>query len=286
MVNDYEAHEESANVEPLAEKEPIENARHKLNDWDVSPDCLSIELPCGYIKNDKVYYEILVDEMTGREENLMAAAGPALPRINKILSNCISSIGGLDNQRDISDAVNNFTSTDREAALIALRRMSLGDIYSLRVRCPKCQAENSFDVDLKDVKITSMKDRMEREFTTELKSGRKAAMVEWHVMTAQDEEWLSTIRRKKRDKLLTLGFLSRVDKLNGVELKRRTDRDVRRSIEALEALTKRQCDELRKEMNMREGGVETEVEFECTDCGKVWEADMGVGGTSFFFPSE
>jgi hypothetical protein len=123
----------------------------------------------------------------------------------------------------------------------------------------------------------------ERQRKDTLTSGR---VIDWHIMTAHDEEWL-TLKRKKKEDLLTLNLLARVDKVDGEEVgKLRDDKNTYpTALKILKRLSIRERNEIRALFDEVEGSVETSVEFKCPTCGFEWEAEMGVGNLDFFFHS-
>lgn len=282
---------EKAREDELDEREEvddsIEKVRTKGHMMDVGAGAFSVDLPCGYIDPEgNLHRKMLVGEMTGYEEDILAGKGDIVPRINKIISNCTKKVGDIEDRRQIVQAVAHLTASDRMAALIAIRRISLGDFYDVKLRCPnsdKCGDESRFNLDLNDVELLMMDNPTEREYTDTLESG---TIVQWHIMSAHDEEWLTTKQKKKED-LLTLNLLARVDKVGDDDVgemrkKKKTYPD---ALKALKRLTISERNEIRALFDKAEGSVETEVDFKCPSCGYEWKADMDVGQPSFFFRS-
>ena len=90
---------------------------------------------------------------------------------------------------------------------------------------------------------------------------------------------------KKKEDVLTLGMLSRIDAVDDTKLNREKKEDLVKSIEVLQDLTMRERGEVRQLFTGNEGHVDIEVEFTCPECEYEWKADMPVGQPSFFFPS-
>lgn len=263
----------------------IEREPTKSHFMDVGPGCLAVDLPCGYIDGEgKLYQQMIVKEMGGDEEELLVGKGDIVSRLNQIITNCTTRFGEYVERADISKAVSSMTAGDRMTVMIALRRISLGDIYDMRIKCPnsECQKINSFNVNLAEIEIVEMDDPMKREREDQLSSGR---VVNWHVMSADDEAWLSRMKKKK-EKVLSLAMLARIDKIDDVELDRTSKKGYRQSIDYLtKKLTMKERQEIRALFEGVGGTVDTDVEFDCPDCGYEWSADMEVGQASFFFPS-
>lgn len=262
------------------EKELIVTAPNKAHELDVAPGCMAVELPCGYIKDGVVHSVAIVREMTGYEEDILAAKGPIVQRLARIIENCMVSIGNLSERRDIAAAVSELTGNDRLALIIAIRRLSLGDYYDPKVVCPGCGSTHTQSLNLSQVEIVPMKNRMLREREDILSSGK---IITWHVLKTDDEEWLQSIRKKYKEDVLTLALLARVDVVGEEKLDR--VKKFKDSIACLKKLGIKDRGEIRKLFSEEEGSVDIEVDFQCPDCEREWKADMDVGQSSFFFPS-
>lgn len=262
------------------EAEKIEQDKIKGDMMDVGPGVLSAELPCGYIdEEDELHGTIMVSEMTGYEEDIMAGKGPIMPRLNHVIANCTKCLGSISDKNKIAMAVSGLTAPDRMLSLIAIRRVSLGDFYNVKVPCPSCKDVSRFPLDLSEVEIVAMPNRKQRIRDDELTTGR---VIRWHIMRMEDEEWLIKKQKKKED-VLTLAMLARVDEVDGEKVDRNSE--YRKAMKKLKALTLRERTEIRHLFEREEGSVNTEVEFECPSCGHEWNADMDVTQIGFFFPS-
>lgn len=284
----------------VEEERIIETERVKDNIYDLGPGVLSIELPCGYIDGEGTLHDTLVvKEMTGVEEDILTGKGQIVPRLNKIISNCTVSIGSLTEKSDISNAVSEMTASDRLAALIALRRVSLGDFYDIKVTCPNkdCNIDISYHLDLSEIKVVKMKEPMVRNREDTLSTGR---VVHWHIMSHKDEEWLSKLqkamkKKKQQQDVLTLAMLSRVDKIDIAEgdkfILYELDRESRNkdglknSVKVVKELSLRERNEMRRLFTDIDGSVETELDFECSECEQEWKDELSVWELGFFFPS-
>lgn len=264
---------------PQEEREIVQTKGHVM---DVAPTTLTVMLPCGYLDADGgIHQELVVSEMTGHEEDLLAAKGPILQRLNQIILNCTRRLGGIEDRKQLNVAVNALTASDRMVAFLAIRRVSLGDFYEVKVQCPNpdCRDEVRYTLNLAEVEIKAMADPTQRTFEHTLSSGR---VVQWHVMTATDEEWLAAKGKKKED-VLTLGLLSRVDAIGGEPINR--DRSYKDAMARLKGLPTRDRSEIRALFEQHEGHVETMVDFACPSCQHEWRDELNLGQPSFFFPS-
>src|SRR4051812_46921507 len=100
------------------------------------------ELPCGYVDNNgKLHTAVEVVEMTGEEEEILAAKNmPIMKKMNKILSSCTRAVGDFRNPSDIEKIIPQLTQGDRVFLLFAIRRVSLGNDFPFSSECPECKA--------------------------------------------------------------------------------------------------------------------------------------------------
>ena len=243
---------------------------------------VSGELTCGWLdERNQLHQTFVVHEMTGVEEDLLAGKGSVLPRLNRVIANCLDSIGEVTDKAVISRAVDGLTATDRMLLLISIRRASLGDNYETRIKCPSCSKESGITVKLSDLETRRMADPTQRRITTTLSTG---LVVQWHIMTGQDEEWLQGLRKRPQTEndLLTLALLSRIDAIGDTVLNRVTNLPSATGL--LKGLRSRERNELRNLFVETEGFVDTNVEYECPACSAEFRGDLDVAQTGFFFP--
>lgn len=270
-----------AGIEQVAEQ--IKKVNDEWNQAAVASSVLTVELPCGYMDpSGTVHIELVVAEMTGYEEDLLAGKGPVLQRLNKIILNCTRRLGQIEDRAQLAQAVAALTASDRMVAFLAIRRVSLGDLYEVKVTCPNpdCREEVRYTLNLGTVEIRPMQDRGQRSFEDTLESGRR---VRWHVMTSTDEEWLS-VKGKKKEDVLTLGLLARVDAVDDALIER--DKKAKEAMARLKGLPTRDRNEIRRLFERNEGHVDTKVDFSCPSCQHEWREELNLGQPGFFFPSE
>ena len=249
---------------------------------DVASGLLAVDLPCGWIHDeDQIETTAIVREMTGHEEDMLAAKGPAVIRINAIIGRCVQQLGVIGDKAIIQRAAPELTAHDRTMIMLGIRRVSLGDHYDVKVMCPnrECKVSQHKTLDLSEIEIIPMPDRMVRERIDTVPGGVE---ISWHVLRSEDEEWLGTQKKKKNDRL-TLGLLARVDAVGEVKLDR--VKSYRSAVRILKELAMKDRAALRDIFEEQEGSIDTRVEFDCEECGHTWEGDMEIGQPGFFFPS-
>jgi hypothetical protein len=231
------------------------------------------DLPCGYLDEaGNLFTDIAVREITGVEEDMLANP-KTLPvkKINELLSRCIERIGPITDRGRISQIALDLTIGDRAFLMFAIRRISLGDEYPFKDKCPKCEVEKLYTVDLGALEPKKMPDAKKRIFDLTLPSGKLARI---HPMTGKDEERLAKFDKNKND-TLSLSILMRMEMLDG---KPPTLADVK-------SLGIRDRNFLRDQFEECEGGLDTEIDMECSECGHEFKRDVDVGQAGFFFPS-
>jgi len=123
-------------------------------------------------------------EMTGFEEEYVErAAGDANTArlVNGVLARCLVAPGA-----DATEAlaqVHALLIADRDAALVTLRRRSLGDAVDIEVDCPSCRAANAAAFDLAVLPLEVA--RPAAELVVALPDGREAVLRQ---PTAADQE--------------------------------------------------------------------------------------------------
>ncbi len=284
VVKNAEKAEETKKAE---ETESIDVGSTKSHMSEVGVGSLSVELPCGYLDDDgKLHDTAIVQEMTGEEEDILAGSGSVVPRLNQVIVNCCVSFGIITDRRMIAKAVEELTAVDRMMILIAIRRISLGDFYDVRVKCPEdeCGAISSFPIDLRELDIKKMYDPHKRLHETELPRAKKD--VRWHVMNGKDEEWLTKTQKKNKTDRMTLAMLARVDKIGDEVLVREPKREFHKSLKMLKKLGTSDRNFLRDFFEKHEGKIDDKIEFCCPECDREWEDTLDTGQKAFFFPSQ
>lgn len=128
--------------------------------------------------------ELALREMSGFEEEYVEreAAGENTARlVNGVLARCLVAPG--TDATAALDRVRALTVADRDAGLVRLRRLSLGDAIDTEVDCPACGAVNaaSFDLALLPLDVT----RPRAQLPVTLPDGRQALLRQFN---AGDQE--------------------------------------------------------------------------------------------------
>jgi len=246
-------------------------------------------LPVGYVDGEgKVHRHLTLREMTGVEDDMMGNADlPIGERCTNVLSSCVDRIGEITDKETIRKAISDelevglpLTEQDRIAAMIYLRRSSLGEIYKFERDCPRCgkKAENRA-VDLRTLKIDECKHPDRRRVKLTLPRSGKVAVVK--VLTAKGALEIGKLRPDQKD-LKSLAIVVRVESLDGQPLG-----DPFSAVAKIQSLPQADRNMIRKVYNAMETYVETDIDVECRNpiCRYKWQFPLDVG-QGFFLDLE
>lgn len=229
------------------------------------------DLPCGYLTPEgELFTEVQVREITGAEEDMLGAKNiSGGKKITQLLANCVQRIGSITDKDQLLQVVRSLPLGDRVFLMLAIRRVTLGDMFPFEEKCPSCGKSEIYNEDLSELAAKAMPEPKKRVYDTVLPSGITAR---FHVMTGKDEEVL--VRADMKDQA-SAAVMARLDLLN----------DKHPTIEDVKALGLRDRNALRDAYEEVEGGVETTLNMGCPFCGQEFQADLNPGSTGFFFPS-
>lgn len=251
---------------------------------------MDFALPVGYVDpNGKVHRHISLREMTGVEDDMMGNADlPIGERVSKVLTACITKLGDVTDRDVIRRAVWDdmegaglaLTEQDRIAAMIFLRRSSLGDRYKFERDCPRCgkTAENRA-IDLRSLKINQAEHPERRRVKIDLPRSGKTAVIK--VLTAKGALEIGKLR-PDQDDLKSLAIVVRVESLDGKPLG-----DPLGALSRIKQLPQADRNLIRKVYNAMETYVETDIDVECRNpiCRYKWQFPLDVG-QGFFMDLE
>jgi hypothetical protein len=251
---------------------------------------MDFQLPVGYVDvAGKLHDCIVIHEMTGAEDDMLGNDDlPIGERVSNVLSSCIDKLGDIEDKDTIRRAVSDdlegaglpITEQDRIAAMIFLRRVSIGDVYKFERRCPRCgEMASHRTIDLRTLKIDKAASPEKRRVSVTLPRSGQTAIIK--VLTAKDAIALGRLRPTQKD-LKSLAISSRVESLDGVALD-----DPRKALSAIKALPQKDRNYIRQVYNAMETAVETDVDVECRNpvCHVAWKFPLDVG-QGFFLDLE
>ncbi|MFE6745950.1 hypothetical protein ACFVGM_08875 [Kitasatospora purpeofusca] len=133
----------------------------------------SVQLHRGILRGGTWYRTAEVRELTGADEEALAAAGSSWPRIlDTLLLRGVCAVGPEPVTRALADEL---ILGDRDQLVLAVRRVSFGDAISYeRVRCPHCDELSDVTVPLDEIPVVRLDDPDVEEFPVPLRHGRTA----------------------------------------------------------------------------------------------------------------
>jgi len=228
------------------------------------------DLPCGYLdRNGTLHKEVQIHEMTGAEEDLLAAKKiKASKKMNSLVAACIDLIGDITDKGKIASIIPQLLLGDRVFLLFAIRRVSFGDDYMINEQCPECDVKSLFTVNLGELQTKEMPDPSQRLYEVELSKG----VFKFHPPSGIDEAAMTEMSNGLDD--LSMSILMRAVSYNGLPV----------NLQIIKSLSVRDRNRLRTIFDEVEGGVDTAINFTCASCEHTFKKDVGMD-TGFFFPS-
>lgn len=239
----------------------------------------SLCLPGGFIDNEgALHKDVSLKEMTGEEEDILLSTGTSgHEKINRVITNCVASVGPYTDRKTIEAAVRRMVVGDRVVLLLGLRIMSLGEEYNFGTTCDSCGAKNNHSVDLLGLEVKPSPDPEKREQTVKLPSGKSAVL---KVMTGEDEARIAKAagkgKKKKGRDVMTLNIVARLKELDGSPA----------GALAAKRLSMRDRSFIRSWYINNEGGVDTDLQLDCVSCGQEFDSVLDAGQPDFFFPRD
>jgi hypothetical protein len=233
------------------------------------------ELPCGFRWEDedgvKILKEIQLREMTGNEEDLLSSDIPFGQKMNRLISACTVRLGDIEDPKMITRCVPRLLEGDRLFLFFALRRVSLGDYYPFREKCPSCDKMTLQNYHLGELEKIDMPNPEQHIYEVELPSGNAAHV---RCLTGEDEQRRTQL--KNRLKPLSLQIFLRLAKFNGEDA----------TVNHVKSMSQRDRAFLRGQFIEIDGGIETRVKLDCDKCGYQFERELDPSHPGFFSPSE
>lgn len=233
-------------------------------------------LPCGYVNEEtgELYTKVVISELGGEDEDIFFSNMQSASIVNNVLFNRVESIGPITNKDQIKQIVPQLTIGDRVFLMIALRRVSEGDIFMWESKCPTCGDKSMHRFDLKDLEIEKMPEPKKRIYDYELPRMKQTAR--WAVMNGLMESKRDKLRKKHHKDKATLPIFLRLLSLD--------DKPV--SMDIVKSLPMHDRNRLRHQFDKFEGGVETDIDLECPSCGVEFKDELNIADKNFFFPDE
>lgn len=221
---------------------------------------------------------IQLKHMTAREEDILTNQN--LIKKGVVLDELLKAIIVTPNVK-----LDDIVVGDKNAILVAARRLAYGDKYSAKITCPKCGEENEVEINLADVKFKDFDftkyTKGENAFNFELPISKKN--ITYKLLTHKDENDIDA----------ELKGLSKISKTNSPEMTTR----LKYTVIAIDGnndrvLIKKFVDNMlakdsisfRKHIRQNTPDMDMTFDFTCTACGHNERMALPLG-VDFFWPS-
>lgn len=242
-------------------------------------------LPIGIEYNGTRYREVVIDEMTGvDEENLSSrkVKNNGAKAITLLLRRCIQEIPGiLERKSDplalISEQlVRNMYVADRDFLVMCIRVMSGDSEILTTVDCPSCGHEDDHVIDLKSMDVYEWDTEEPVELEVELPrgffhkaSGEYKKNLVWSFLKGANQERIAGLPENEvGTNLIAIGLKS-VEGMDGIP----SPEDVRR-------LSVRDRNAFAEAIVDNAVGVDTKIELLCDGCGHEFHTEVNTVGFS------
>jgi hypothetical protein len=257
----------------------------------------SFTLPCGYIDpSGNLHNVIKLRELSGVEDDILDSSELSInQRISQVITACTEKLGTVTDKKVIEAAISDnlagisntglpLTAQDRIAALLFLRRVSIGDVYKFERRCPKCGEMNkNKQLDLRSLTITPVKDPKKRKVQVTLPRSNKMAVLK--VLAAKGEEAVSDLKPTQKD-IKSYAILARLESLDGKFVDSSNESALNEALDLVKKLPQADRAYLIQVYQMIEGNVDTDIQVKCKNamCGIEFEFPLDLG--ALFYSSQ
>jgi len=245
----------------------------------------NVVLPIGYEVDGIRYRNVVIDEMTGiDEENLSSrkVRNNGAKAISILLRRCIQSIEGvLEQKRDPLSLIDekyvrNMYVADRDYLILCIRVLSGDSELVTSVECTDCGAENDHHIDLKSLDVYEWDENEPVELSLELPrgfyhkaSGEYKNRVVWAFPKGVGQERIASMPENEMGTNLIAIGLKEVDGLETIPM----PDDVRK-------LSLRDRNAFAEAIVDNAVGVDTKVNVTCDVCGFETTAEVNTVGFS------
>jgi hypothetical protein len=210
--------------------------------------------------------EVEIRKMRLSDQNIMV--NPEYIRKGTTLDKLLEAVSGQSESE-----LETWLIGDRVFAMIYLRRISRGDIYSPKTTCPNCKDRRSHEIDLSELKVQMLdKEKVSENFEFELRLPECGKKLTARLLTGKEEKQLRQIRREHPGELMTYLMMLRTVSIEDVRHK---------NIKWFEDL-EGDAEYFRQKYDKRDCGVETEIELYCNACENVFDIELPFDKTFFF----
>ena len=155
---------------------------------------VSVALPGGLWRDGACHRTAVVRPLSGRDDEVLLETRDALSpaeRVTELIERCVERVGDLPVDRA---AACELSVGDREALLLQLRRVTVGDRVECVLDCPECDAAIEFELDARAL-LEEPAERAAPPYTVALDAGGGSYDVRFRLPTGGDQEALVAMAR-------------------------------------------------------------------------------------------
>ena len=238
-------------------------------------------LPIGIEVDGIRYREVIIDEMTGvDEENLVSkkVRNNGAKAVTLLLQRCIQEVTGLIDRKSNSLSlideriVRNMYVADRDYLTICIRALSDRSEFESEVTCPSCNSSSNLNMDVKEMDVYDWDEESPAQIELELPRGFWSketnsyhSKITWKFPKGSTQEKLSSL---PEDQIATRSMLAGIVKVEGMS-SLPTAEDVRR-------LSLRERRAFAEALSAESVGVDTKISLTCPDCSHEFSTEVSM----------
>lgn len=205
-------------------------------------------------------------EMTASEESVLRQ--PEKLRTGRAIEELLlACVEGAE-----PDELMNMSRGDRTALLVAIRRISYGDIYSFQLTCSQCRSVNSKEINLLELEYT----KADPDAPHKIKLPKSGWDVELRELNGSDEHKMISLMKKTPDEMMAYEIYLCFEKIGG------NPRDVV-GLDRVKKLVAADCQAIREAVAKFSPGVDTAIIGMCNTCKAEFTGNIPLTA-DFFFP--
>ena len=160
---------------------------------------VEVNLPGGMPMDGQWCRSAWLLPVTGREEEFLLTEGKQLTaaaRVTQLIASCLHRFGPVAPVG--AELVRQLSVGDREALLLHLRRLTLGERVSCLLLCPGCGNKMDLDLEIRELLVPPYPHR-DQTHATEIADGENSYRVTFRVPNGADQEAVGAVAEQSVD---------------------------------------------------------------------------------------
>ncbi|MBZ5621712.1 MAG: hypothetical protein LAQ69_23740 [Acidobacteriia bacterium] len=178
---------------------------------------VEVHLPGGVPIGEEWCDSAWLRPVTGREEEFLLSEGrqmTAAARVTELLARCVERLGPVEPVG--AELVRRLNVGDREALLLHIRRMTLGERVSCLLSCPNCGKKMDLDLEIGELLLSPYPHR-KKTHAVDIADAENSYRVMFRVPNGEDQEAVANSAAQSVDRAAELVLrrcVERVDSRN------------------------------------------------------------------------